>query len=431
MAPGGLWDAIALRLIMQLILNCMQHSGAWQRQPPRCKRLSPSTMFTLPRPLRHTLRLLLAGALIAPCIAFLPPAQAQPASRQITDLAQRTVRVPAQVDRVLLGEGRLLPVLAMLDRQDPTRRLVGMMGDFEKLDAPGYAQWQKRFPQIDKLPRVGRTTGGSFSDEQAIALKPQVALFGLGGGHGPGERDRESIARLEAAGVAVVFIDFRHDPLVNTPRSMELLGDLLGRRAEADAFASHWREQLAVVTDRLARARPAAPTVFLENRVGLSEGCCDTMVGLVGKLVDAAGGQNMAKGLVPGEFGTLNPEFLIASQPRYYIGTGIGSMATEKQSPMRIVLGADATPEAARASLARATQRRGIVQLQAVHEGRAYALWHHFYNSPFNVAAVQVLAKWLHPTLFADIDPRATLQTLYQRFQPIPLEGTYWTAQRP
>ena len=31
----------------------------------------------------------------------------------------------------------------------------------------------------------------------------------------------------------------------------------------------------------------------------------------------------------------------------------------------------------------------------------------------------------------ADIDPRATLQTLYQRFQPIPLEGTYWTAQRP
>ena len=70
MAPGGLWDAIALRLIMQLILNCMQHSGAWQRQPPRCKRLSPSTMFTLPRPLRHTLRHLLAGALIAYALWF-------------------------------------------------------------------------------------------------------------------------------------------------------------------------------------------------------------------------------------------------------------------------------------------------------------------------------------------------------------------------
>jgi iron complex transport system substrate-binding protein len=106
-------------------------------------------------------------------------------------------------------------------------------------------------------------------------------------------------------------------------------------------------------------------------------------------------------------------------------------MATIGQAPMRVVLGADATPEAARASLARAVQRRGIAQLEAVRQGRAYAIWHHFYNSQFNVAAVQVFAKWLHPELFADLDPRATLQTLYTRFQPIPLEGVYWTALTP
>ena len=202
---------------------------------------------------------------------------------------------------------------------------------------------------------------------------------------------------------------------------------MLGKKAEAEAFVTYWRAQLAVVADRLAKARPEAPTVFLENRVGLSEGCCDTMVGLVGMLLDAAGGQNVARGLVPGEFGTLNPEFLIAKQPRFYIGTGIGSMATVDKTPMRIVLGAGATPEAAKASLARATQRRGINQLQAVKEGRAFAVWHHFYNSPFNVAAVQAFAKWMHPELFADLDPHATLQTFYTRFQPIPLNGVYWT----
>lgn len=95
--------------------------------------------------------------------------------------------------------------------------------------------------------------------------------------------------------------------------------------------------------------------------------------------------------------------------------------------PLRIVLGADATPEAARASLARAVQRRGIAQLKAVQEGRAFAIWHHFYNSPFNVVAVQVFAKWLHPELFADVDPHATFRTLTERFQPFALEGTYWT----
>lgn len=375
------------------------------------------------------LRRLPGGLLIALLAACWAPAQAQ--TLTVTDLAGRTVQVPARVERILLGEGRLLPALAVFDRQDPTRRLVAMMGEFEKLDAPGYAQWARRFPRLDKVPRVGRTSSGSFSDEQAIALKPQLAILGLAGGHGPSERDRETLARLEAAGVAVVFIDLRHDPLANTPRSMLVLGQVLGQQAEGEAFVKFWRAQLALVTERLARAKPEAPTVFLENRVGLSEGCCDTMVGLVGKLLDAAGARNVAQGLIPGEFGTLNPEFLIARQPRDYIGTGIGSMAGQQQTPLRIVLGADATPEAAQASLARAVQRRGIAQLQAVQEGRAYAIWHHFYNSPFNVVAVQVFAKWLHPELFADVDPRATLQTMYQRFQPIPLEGTYWTALAP
>jgi len=347
---------------------------------------------------------------------------------QITDLANRRVAVPAKVERILLGEGRLLPALAVFERENPAQRLVGMMGEFEKLDEPGYHQWRQRFPQIDKVPRVGRTSSGSFSDEQAIALRPQVAIFGLAGGHGPSERDRETLARLEAAGVAIVFIDFRHEPLKNTPRSMEVLGEVLGKKDLATAFNTYWRQQLALVEQRLQRAKPAAPTVFLENRVGLSDGCCDTMTGLVGRLLDAAGSQNVAKPLIPGEFGTLNPEFLIGSQPRFYIGTGIGAQATADKTPLRIVLGADATPEGARASLQRAVQRRGVNQLTAVKEGRAYAIWHHFYNSPFNVVAVQVFAKWLHPELFTDVDPRATLQTMYTRFQPIPLEGEYWTS---
>lgn len=358
------------------------------------------------------------------------PAGAQGAAgtRTVVDLTGREVAIPARVDRILLGEGRFLPALAILERDDPVRLLAGMMGEFERLDEAGYAQWRDRFPQLDKVPRVGRTSSGSFSDEQAIALRPQVAVFSVDSGHGPGARDRETLARLQAAGIAVVFIDFRHQPLKNTVRSVEVLGAVLGRQKEAEAFGAYWREQLDRVSQRLARAAPASPTVFLENRVGLSEACCDTMVGLVGMLLQAAGSANIAAGLIPGEYGTLNPELLIARQPRFYIGTGIGSMAGAGAAPMRIVLGPDATREAARASLARAVQRRGIAQLQAVQEGRAFAIWHHYYNSPFNVVAVQVFAKWLHPELFADLEPRDTLQTMYARFQPIALTGTYWTA---
>lgn len=346
----------------------------------------------------------------------------------VTDLAGRTVKIPDRVDRVLLGEGRMLPALAIVESGDPSRRLVGMMGDFEQLDAAGYAQWQARFPHLKDVPRIGRSQSGSFSDERALALRPQVAIFGLGGGHGPSERDRETLARLEAAGVAIVFVDFRHDPLGNTPRSMTLLGQVFGAPKQAAAFNTYWQQQLDLVQQRLKQAKAPAPTVFLESRVGLSSGCCDTMTGMLGRLLDAAGGNNIAKPLIPGEHGTLNPEFLLAKQPDVYIGTAVGSMQTVQSAPQRIALGAGVPADVARRSLEHVLQRPKIASLRAVREGRAHAVWHHFYNSPFNVVAVQAMAKWLHPDLFADLDPRRTQEEMYRRFQPIALQGEYWTS---
>jgi iron complex transport system substrate-binding protein len=261
---------------------------------PACT-LSPM-ILSLPRwlaPLPAIATFLLCAFTVAAA-----PAQAQPSTHTVTDLAGRTVTVPVQVDRILLGEGRLLPALGVFERDDVARRLVGMMGDYETLDPAGYAQWRSRFPQLDKVPRVGRNQAASFSDEQAIARRPQVAILGLAGGHGPSQNDRETLARLESAGVAVVFVDFRHDPLKNTPRSMELLGAVLGKRKEAEAFNTFWRAQLERVESRL-RTLPAGsprPSVFLENRVGLADDCCATMVGLVGVLLDAAGAENVARG---------------------------------------------------------------------------------------------------------------------------------------
>ncbi|MDO5652670.1 MAG: ABC transporter substrate-binding protein [Brachymonas sp.] len=347
------------------------------------------------------------------------------AQTTVTDLAGRQVRIPARVERILLGESRLLPALAILEG-DPSQRLVAMMGDMERVDPASYAQWRTRFPGLDDIARIGRSDAKSFSDERALALRPQVAIFTLGGGHTPGERDRETLARLEAANIAVVFVDFRRDPLRNTPRSMELLGKVLGKNQRAADFNHYWKQQLDIVSKRLQKKQTTGPTVFLENRVGLATACCETMTGLLGKVLDAAGGQNMAKGLLPGEYGLINPELLIARQPQIYIGTGIGSTQTLHSAPQRIALGAGVTPELARKSLLHALRRPQLQSLQAVRHKRAYAIWHHFYNSPFNVVALQVMAKWMHPDLFADIDPQQTLREMYRRFQPLPLNGTYW-----
>jgi len=362
-------------------------------------------------------------ALFAACAAVLLGGAVD--ARQVTDLAGRTVEVPEKIERIILGEGRFLPTLAILDR-DPTQRLVGIMADYERLDPAGYKQYADRFPALAKVQRFGLTSEASFSSEKAISLSPQLAILGADGGHGPTAKSLDTIAQLEAAGAAVIFIDLRQDPLVNTPKSIALLGEVLGREQEAADFIAFYQDALKRVTEPLAAANPPKPKVFLESRVGLGDQCCESMSkGMLAHLVAAAGGQNIADGLLPGVAGTINPEFLLTAQPDLYVGTAIGS-AGEGPDSKRLSLGAGVTPSVALTSLARNGKRPVLVDLQAVAQGRSYSVWHHFYNSPFNVAAVQALAKWFHPALFAGLDPTATLADAYRRFQPVPLDGVYW-----
>ncbi|MBO1075580.1 ABC transporter substrate-binding protein [Roseomonas marmotae] len=352
-----------------------------------------------------------------------------PAARagSVTDLAGRQVDIPAKVERIILGESRLLPVLAILEKGDPTARLVGMQDDLRQLDPQTYAQFKTVAPKLDSIPRLGRSAAETFSVERAIGTVPDLAIFGVSG-HGPGSQSRQVIDALEAAGTKIVFIDFRTDPLANTPRSMLVLGEALGRQAEARAFVEEWEKQLKLVTDRLAEARPEKPRVFLESRVGFSEDCCDTMARtMMAHFLDAAGAENLGAALLPGATGKVSLEKLLTDQPQYWVGTAVGRPgAAQEPGHPRIALGNGATAEEARATLAAALARPGVKELEAVRQGRAMAIWHNFYNSPFNVVAVQALAKWLHPDLFADLDPEATMKMLYERFQPVPLTGLYW-----
>lgn len=367
----------------------------------------------------------LAGIVGLACL--LAPAWA--GAENVVDLAGRSITVPPKVQRILLGEGRFVPALAILEGKTPLARVAGMLGEFEKLDPASYAQYRARFPEIDRIPRTGRTTGDSFSVEQAIALKADLAIFGLEG-HGPSPHDQATLARLQKAGVTVAFIDFRRDPIRNTPLSIALLGKLLDRQKEATAFNDYYGQELDRVTKRLDGME--APAVFIENRVGLTEECCATMGdGMMGRFVDLAGGRNIAKGKVPGTHGVLSIEYLLTHQPDIYIGTAIGTIdSLGSEGSNRIILGAGVTPQVARASLTHALNRPAIAQLRAVRAGRAHAVWHHFYSSPLNVAAVQAFAKWQHPERFADLDPDKTLRTLYERFQPVPLDGTYWISMQ-
>lgn len=360
------------------------------------------------------------------------------AAYTVTDLAGRQVTINGPVTRIILGESRYLMALSMLDKKHPFDRVVGMLADFKQVDFGSYRQYQSRFPEIDDIALVGHASADSFSVEKVLTLDADLAIFGVEG-HGPNARHSQLIQQLENAGVRVIFVDFRKQPLKNTVRSMALLGQVLGKEKEAKAFTDFYEHQLARIVGPMAtlvESPQEIPNVFLHSRVGLQDLCCETMVrGMMAAFLDAVQGKNIAKPLVPGAAGVMNLEYLLTMQPDIYIATGIGSTAlinddklSEMNTPPYIALGAGVVENVARESFQRAISKSGVRELTAIKSKRAFAIWHHFYNTPLNVVAVQAFATWLYPEEFTEVNPRDTLQQLFDQFLPVPLSGTYWVS---
>ncbi|EJO32309.1 ABC transporter substrate-binding protein [Achromobacter marplatensis] len=350
----------------------------------------------------------------------LPGAQA----RQVTDLAGRVVTVPDHPKRVLLGEGRFVFAMALLDRMDPVARVVGWQGELKQQDPYSWTQLVKRYPKAADVPLIGKTSEASVSPEKIVSLQPDVAVFSLSG-HGPG-RNNPMIAALQAAGIPIVFIDFRQHPVENTVPSMRILGQALDRQAEADAYIAFYEDHLARVR-KIVDPVPQAerPRVFVEMLAGVWPACCHTTGnGSFGDLLKTAGGVNVAAPVLPGAIGDVSLEFLLDAKPDVYIATG------SRSEPGRpgLLVGPGAAAAVSADSLSTLLGRDGIRDLDAVKQHRAYGIWHAFYNSPYNVVAIEAMTKWLYPERAAALAPQASLDALYRQFLDVDNAGTYWTA---
>jgi len=343
---------------------------------------------------------------------------------EFTDIAGRKVTLDKPASKVLLGEGRFLVAISLLEPQAPASRVAGLLNEFARFDPAGFGQYVKAFPEIKTLPTFGQTTETSVSLEKAIMLKPDAAVFGLSG-HGPKRKSEKIISTLERAGIPVVFIDFRNRPLEHTAKSMRILGKLLGKEAEAERFAKFYETEKARVIDRLASADIKRPKVLMEVHVGLRDQCCFSMAdGSLADLMKTAGADNIASEKLPGPVGMLSLEYVLSKEPDVFIGTAIGNRKNSL-SAGNIALGVGIEETFARKTLTNALNRPGVDGLKAMKEERAYGLWHHFYNSPLNVYALQTMAKWFHPDLFADMNPEATLGAMLDWIKPVDLTGTY------
>lgn len=333
-----------------------------------------------------------------------------------TDVTGRTVTLPAPASRIVLGDARHLAVLGML-HDDPVALVAGWRED-KGLDPATRAAYAAKFPALEGIAAIG-SGNRQLSVESTIAQAPDLVLLSLVDARDP---NMARVAdQLGAAGIPVAFVDFFTRPLENTVASLRLIGALTGADARAEGFIAFYDSHLSRVRDRLAGAAPEPPRVFVQVHAAPGACCATVGRGVFDDFIDAAGGHNIGRDMVPGVMGNVGLENLLAADPDIFLATGGAHMAARGG----LVLGPGIAADTARESLAALIADPGLA---AAAGGRAHGVWHLFNDFPAHVALVEYLAKVFHPALFADLDPAATMAEFEARFSPVALDGTWWLA---
>jgi iron complex transport system substrate-binding protein len=368
-------------------------------------------------------RVLHAACLLALLLAAGPAWAQWP--RTVTDVLGRQVTLPQKPATLLLGESMQLLTLSLI-HPDPVSLLVGMGGDMQRADPQSYVAFQRRFPAIDAVPVLTTNVGQTFSIERGLSLVPDLVI--LSAWQANSAESKSLLEQFAQSGVPVIFVDVFQKPLTNTVTTMRLLGEVLDRQEQAEAFIRFHEERMDRIRQRVAANPASGPSVLLNAFPGRWACCWAAGTGGSGEFLALVGGRNAATAVLGAQpRGPISLEQVLSNPPDLFIGTGLYRPGDDAG----LSLGTGVDAETARRSLQKLAQETELSNLEAVRTGRAHGIWNYFSGTAINVVGAEMMARWVRPDLFADLDPAATLAEINRRFAAVPFEGTYWTSLNP
>ncbi len=358
-----------------------------------------------------TLRRTLLGAVAAALTSLAAPAA------EITDVLGRTVTVPDDPQRILVGF--YFEDFYAVGGPDAYGRVVA-------ISRPNWEGWRKlqwdayvaRDPRIETLVDVGDVEGGTFSLEAALAARPDLAILAAWQYSALGE----TAARMEAAGVPILVLDYNAQTVERHVASTLALGAALGTEDRAKALADEYAAAVAAVLSRVTGAGGPRRKVYVElGQKGAAEVGNSYAGGMWGGVIGLAGGENIAEGQIS-NWGPLSPEHVLASNPDMVLLAGADWVGREQA----VLMGPGIDPALTRERMRPYVGRPGWSDLNAVRTGEVHAIYHGGARTLYDYVFLQYVAKALHPEAFADVDPQANLDRFFARWMPIPFSGTYF-----
>nr|WP_259150546.1 ABC transporter substrate-binding protein [Erwinia rhapontici] len=337
----------------------------------------------------------------------------------VTDMDGKKVVINHEPQRVILQDGREILSLALLDRDNPFQRVVSWNNLMKKQDTGSWNLLKKRWPDAEKILDMGFSDQGEVNLETVIAKKPDLMIAQLRAK--PALKQTGVLTQLSALNIPVLFVDDELHPIQNTAASITLLGKVLNKEDNARAYTDFYTQKLNAIQAAVKDVSPK-PSVFVEPIAGIGGGgeCCFTHGhNGWGALIEATGAKNIGSDLLPGTSGTIAVEKVINLNPDYYVMSG--SKRGGKTSPV-IPLGYNTEVSEIKASFDNLRNRTGVKDIPAVKAGKVAAVYHHFYNHPYNIIGIEMLAKDFYPQQFSQTNPTADYHYIIRTFTKLPDE---------
>jgi ABC-type Fe3+-hydroxamate transport system substrate-binding protein len=349
-----------------------------------------------------------------------------PGTVSITDAIGRTVTVKSPVDRVVVTFN--YEEFTAIAGTDGWKRVVGITRAVWEGWRPAiFSRYAAVIPNLAAMPDVGQVDDSTFSAEKVIALRPDVLILPEWAMK-PLETAR---AQIEAAGIPIVVIDYNAQILDRHLASTRAIGKVMGTTARAEELATLYETRHRDVMARVERAQKAGvrrPKAYVE----LGQAGPDTIGNtynnsMWGQILTSMGAENIAVGRIPGPWGPLSQEAVIAANPDVIFIAGSSWL----NRPQAVRTGYDMDADGVRRSLAPYAARPAWAGLSAVRTGNVNAIEHGLSRTLFDFVAMEFIGKRLYPEQFADVDPDRSFREYHEKYLPVPFSGAWMVPLKP
>ena len=323
-----------------------------------------------------------------------------------------------QTKLIILGKEKELTIIDTKDRivmvNKPIRRIIahscGPLEILRTLKVPKditvgrFSQFDPSFfPEFSELPSVGSMWNPDI--EEILNLHPDtVILFGTG--HADLDPAQDV---LESAGITVLRFNCQ-TPEIHR-EEVEKLGYIFDKEEEAEEYLD-WRDKILNSVKEKAKKLQEGdkPKVYYESSGSYTAYASTHIL----QHVTMAGG----KYLFPEVKGSVDPEAVIEQNPDIIVKRvwKVGGYDVDADNTAEL--------EEIRGEI---ISRPELQNVKAVKDGRVYIVTAHLLSSlpPSGCrrfVSVAYFAKWFHPELFEDLNPKAVHQEYLTRFQGLDID---------